>query len=60
MKIACQYASDDLQFLDIKNNDEAFWMKVPIEGNTPGLRYGQTMVYILPIKLFMEYQEKVK
>jgi protein phosphatase len=24
-------------------------MKVPIEGNTPGLRYGHTMVYILPI-----------
>lgn len=24
-------------------------MKVPIEGSTPGLRYGHTMVYILPI-----------
>lgn len=24
-------------------------MKVPIEGNTPGLRYGHTMVYIIPI-----------
>jgi protein phosphatase len=35
--------------LDIKNNEEASWMKVPIEGNTPGLRYGHTMVYILPI-----------
>ncbi len=49
MKIDGQYASDDLWFLDIKNNDEASWMKVPIEGNTPGLRYGHTMVYILPI-----------
>lgn len=24
-------------------------MKVPIEGNTPGFRYGHTMVYIMPI-----------
>lgn len=44
-----QYANDDLWFLDIKSNDEVSWMKVPIEGNTPGLRYGHTMVYILPI-----------
>ena len=44
-----QYASDDLWFLDIKNNEEVSWMKVPIEGNTPGLRYGHSMVYILPI-----------
>ena len=45
-----QYASEDLWFLDIKNNnEEASWMKVPIEGSTPGLRYGHTMVYIMPI-----------
>lgn len=24
-------------------------MRVPIEGNTPGLRYGHTMVYIMPV-----------
>jgi protein phosphatase len=33
----------------VKNNEEASWMKVPIEGDTPGLRYGHTMVYIMPI-----------
>lgn len=36
-------------FLDIKNNEEASWMKVPIDGPTPGLRYGHTLVYIMPI-----------
>ena len=44
-----QYAQDDLWFLDIKNNEEASWMKVPIDGSTPGLRYGHSMVYIMPI-----------
>jgi len=44
-----QYAQDDLWFLDIKNNEEASWMRVPIEGSTPGLRYGHSMVYIMPI-----------
>jgi len=44
-----QYAQDDLWFLDIKNNEDASWMLVPIEGQTPGPRYGHSMVYILPI-----------
>jgi len=44
-----QYASDDLWFLDIKNNEDASWMPVPIEGQTPGPRYGHSMVYFLPI-----------
>ena len=43
-----QYASDDLWFLDIKNQEEVNWMQVPIEGNTPGPRYGHSMVYIYP------------
>ena len=43
-----QYANDDLWFLDIKNQEEANWMLVPIEGQTPGPRYGHSMVYIHP------------
>ena len=43
-----QYASDDLWFLDIKNQEEVIWMQVPIDGNTPGQRYGHSMVYIYP------------
>ena len=43
-----QYATDDLWFLDIKNQEEANWMQVPIEGPTPGPRYGHSMVYIYP------------
>lgn len=43
-----QYAQPDLWFLDIKNNVDVSWMKVPVEGETPGPRYGHTMVYILP------------
>ena len=43
-----QYAHDELWFLDIKNNVDATWMKVPIDGVTPGPRYGHSMVYILP------------
>ena len=36
-------------FLDIKTNEEASWIRVPIDGNTPGLRFGPSMVYIMPI-----------
>ncbi|MCQ2820036.1 MAG: metallophosphoesterase [archaeon] len=42
------YASPDLYFADIKNNVDITWMKVPIDGPTPGPRYGHSMVYILP------------
>lgn len=44
-----QYATDDLWFLDIKNQEEANWMQVPIEGRTPGPRYGHSMVYVSPV-----------
>ena len=44
-----QYAQDDLWFLDIKNDEDASWMKVPIDGPTPGPRYGHSMVYIMPL-----------
>ena len=43
-----QYATDDLWFLDIKNQEEVNWMQVPIDGQTPGQRYGHSMVYIFP------------
>ena len=43
-----QYATDDLWFLDIKNQEEVNWMQVPIDGQTPGPRYGHSMVYIYP------------
>jgi len=43
-----QYATDDLWFLDIKNQKEFNWMQVPIEGHTPGPRYGHSIVYIYP------------
>ena len=43
-----QYATDDLWFLDIKNQEEVNWMQVPIDGQTPGPRYGHSMVYIFP------------
>ena len=43
-----QYAKDDLWFLDIKNQEEVSWMQVPIEGATPGPRYGHSMIYIFP------------
>ena len=43
-----QYAKDDLWFLDIRNQEEINWMQVPIEGITPGPRYGHSMVYIFP------------
>ena len=43
-----QYATDDLWFLDIKSQEEANWMLVPINGPTPGPRYGHSMIYIYP------------
>ena len=42
-----QYATDDLWFLDIKNQEEVNWMQVPIDGQTPGPRYGHSMVNVI-------------
>ncbi len=42
-------ASDDLFLLDIrKGDDTAQWMIVPVVGQTPGRRYGHTLVYSKP------------
>ena len=42
-------ASDDLYILDLKAGDEdADWTILPIQGRTPGKRYGHTLCYIKP------------
>ncbi len=45
-------ASDDLYLLDLRNGDQqAQWMIVPVVGNTPGRRYGHTIVFSKPYLL---------
>lgn len=45
-------ASDDLYLLDLRNGDQAAqWMIVPIVGQTPGRRYGHTIVFSKPYLL---------
>lgn len=45
-------ASDDLYLLDLRKGDEiAQWMVVPVVGQTPGRRYGHTIVFIKPYVL---------
>ena len=42
-------ASDDLYLLDLRNGDQsAQWMIVPVVGQTPGRRYGQSIVFSKP------------
>ena len=41
-----QYATVDLWFLDIKNHEEAYWIQVPIEGHTPGLKFVHSIIHI--------------
>jgi len=48
-----QYASDDLWFLDIKNQEEANWLQLPIEGHTPGPRYGHSMIHIVKYEILV-------
>ena len=43
-----QYANDELWQLEIKPTKNAIWNQVPIEGQTPGPRYGHCMTYIDP------------
>ena len=41
--------SDDLYMLDARHGEDlAHWMTIPVLGNTPGRRYGHSMVYIKP------------
>ena len=45
-------SSDELFLLDVRNveKDGKFaWMTVPVEGSTPGKRYGHSMVYSKPL-----------
>ena len=42
-------ASDDLYLLDLRNGEAmAQWMIVPVVGQTPGRRYGLTIVFNKP------------
>ena len=45
-------ASDDLYLLDLRNGEAmAQWMIVPVIGQTPGRRYGHTIVFSKPYLL---------
>jgi len=45
-------ASDDLYLLDLRNGEQmAQWMIVPVIGQTPGRRYGHTIVFSKPYLL---------
>lgn len=42
-------ASDDLYILDLKSGEEdADWTIIPVQGKTPGKRYGHTLCYVKP------------
>jgi protein phosphatase len=42
-------APDELYLLDLKNGEQnAEWIIVPVKGQTPGRRYGHTLVYYKP------------
>ena len=42
-------APDELYLLDLKNGDhQAEWILVQVKGNTPGRRYGHSLVYYKP------------
>jgi protein phosphatase len=45
-------ASDDLFLLDLRKGDDiAQWMVVPVVGQTPGRRYGHSIVFSKPTVL---------
>jgi protein phosphatase len=42
-------APDELYLLDLKNGEQnAEWIVVPVKGQTPGRRYGHTLVFLKP------------
>eukprot|EP00914_Ancora_sagittata_P024837 GHVO01049559.1.p1 GENE.GHVO01049559.1~~GHVO01049559.1.p1 ORF type:complete len:879 (-),score=113.27 GHVO01049559.1:304-2940(-) len=41
-------STDELYLLDLRKHPNMCWMTVPITGETPGRRYGHTMVYHKP------------
>jgi hypothetical protein len=42
-------SSDDLFLLDMRNGEDAAqWMVVPVVGQTPGRRYGHSLVFSKP------------
>lgn len=42
-------SSEQLFLLDIRNEEHAQWMSVPVIGQTPGRRYGHTLVFNKPL-----------
>lgn len=42
-------SSDELFLLDIRNEERAQWMSVPVLGPTPGRRYGHSMCFNKPL-----------
>lgn len=43
-----QLANDDLFVLDFRHDPAANWSLVPVQGPTPGKRYGHTIAYNRP------------
>ncbi|CAD7969217.1 unnamed protein product [Amoebophrya sp. A120] len=41
--------SDELHVLDFRNEGKSMWLTVPVKGQTPGRRYGHTMVFNKPL-----------
>lgn len=42
-------SSDDLYLLDLRNNEvNPSWIIIPVQGATPGKRYGHTLVFFKP------------
>merc|ERR550537_465740 len=42
-------SSEDLFLLDVRNEERAQWMSVPVLGPTPGRRYGHSMIFNKPV-----------
>eukprot|EP00927_Polykrikos_kofoidii_P077036 TRINITY_DN7402_c0_g1_i1.p1 TRINITY_DN7402_c0_g1~~TRINITY_DN7402_c0_g1_i1.p1 ORF type:complete len:859 (+),score=127.67 TRINITY_DN7402_c0_g1_i1:351-2579(+) len=42
-------SSEELFLLDVRQEDRAQWMVVPVLGPTPGRRYGHTMIFNKPL-----------
>lgn len=51
-RIGGSLASDDLFLLDLRNGEHAAqWMIVPVVGQTPGRRYGHSIIFSKPFLL---------
>lgn len=41
-------STDELYLLDLRNEANPNWLVIPVSGQTPGKRYGHTMVFFKP------------